>query len=160
MATFLLISAVLLLSLGVVAAFLRPMPLAVCASYAGLTALWYSGYAYGLSGRTLLFWAIAVIIVCGIRFAGGSSESDHIPSARYYIAGGALAAMLAAFTLGQGWMIAGAATGAIVGAVAWNRTPRGRISGARIWNMIVSTGLPVTIAMTITGLALDALLKI
>lgn len=159
MAMFLLILAVLLLSLGVVEAFRRPMPLAVCASFAGLVSLWYSGYSYGLSGRTLLFWAIAVIIVCGIRFAGGSSEADRIPAARYYIAGGSLVGMLAAFTLGQGGMIVGAAVGAALGGVAWSRTPGGRDAFGSVWSMVVSTGLPAAIAMVMTGLALESLLK-
>lgn len=157
MHTLLLIAGALMLSVGLVEAFRRTMPGAVCASYLGIVALWDSGYTHGLSGQTLLFWAIAVCIICAIRLVGGRSESDTIPSARYYIAGGSLAGMLAGFILGQAGMIVGAALGAVLGGMAWSRTPHGRDSMGSITGMIVTTGLPVTVVMVLIGLSIASL---
>ena len=157
MATFLLIVSVLLLSVGMVESFRHPSAAAVTA-YAGLVALLYSGYSAPLDQRTLLFWAIAVIIICGISMAGGDRIPNGYPVARYYVAGGALVGMIAGLTLGQSGMIIGSSIGAILGGLAWNRTPSGRTSTEKIWTIILSTGLPAVVTMTLTGQALIQLM--
>lgn len=157
MATFLLVSGVILLSAGVVLAFRRTSAAAVLA-YAGLVAVWYSGYAAAIMQSSLLFWAIAVIIVCGIRMAGGGASSDSAPVARYYITGGALAGMLAGLTLGQSGMISGSVTGCIIGALAWSRTPAGRGYSRGLWGLTVASGLPAVVTMTLVGMAVSQLL--
>lgn len=157
MATFLLITGVILLSVGIVEAFRHPSAGAV-AAYAGIISLSYSGYGASLSQRTLLFWAIAVIIVCGISMAGGDRIPHGQTPARYYITGGALAGMLAGLTLGQSGMIIGSAIGAILGGLAWSRTPSGRTAPGKLWGMVLSTGLPAIVTMTLDGKALAQLL--
>lgn len=146
-----------MISAGLAGAFARSTSASACATFVGLVALRDSGYGASMPAQTLMFWAIAVIIVCLIRYAGGKSEADNIPSARYYIAGGALAGMLAGFTLGGGWTTAGAALGALLGGLAWSRTPRGRDAMGSVWRMIVTAGLPAVVVMAMAGLALQAL---
>ena len=65
--------------------------------------------------------------------------------------------MLAGFTLGGGWPTAGAALGALLGGLAWSRTPRGRDAMGSVWRMIVTAGLPAVVVMAMAGLALQAL---
>lgn len=150
MATFMLVTGVILLSAGIVMAFRLPSSAAML-SYAALIAIWYSGYSSGLTQRGLLFWAIAVIIICGIGMAGGGDALRGLPLARYYTVGGALAGMLAAIAAGQSVMILGAAAGAFIGAIAWSRTPAGRTHRNDIWKITVASGIPATVTMTIAG---------
>lgn len=145
-----------MLSAGVVEAFRHPSSGATFA-FIGLVAMYHSDYITGLSGQTILFWGIAVIIICGIRLAGGAKATSFPASARYYIAGGALAGMLAGLTLGQSGMITGSAIGALLAALAWSRTPAGKNSMGSIWRIIAAAGLPAVVTMTIVGLTLAQL---
>ena len=157
MATFLLITGVILLSAGIVEAFRHPSAGAV-ASYAGLVAMLNSGYGSPLTQQALLFWAIAVIMVCGISMAGGDTRQKSHPVANRYIAGGALVGMLAALTLGQSAMIVGSAVGAVLGGVAWSRTPSGKSASVGLWRIVVSDELPAVVTMTVIGMAVGMLL--
>ncbi len=156
MSTLLLIAGALMLSAGVVGAFRHPSTGAMFA-FVGLVAMWNSGHLPGLSGQSILFWAIAVMILFGIRLAGGDTPSSYPSSSRYYIAGGALVGMLAGLTLGQSAMIVGSAIGAVVAALAWSRTPAGRSSMSGLWRLTAATGFPAVITMTLVGLAIEQL---
>ncbi|MBD5224569.1 MAG: hypothetical protein HDS68_01205 [Bacteroidales bacterium] len=156
MSTLLLIAGALMLSAGVVEAFRHPSSGAMF-SFAGLVAMWDSGHLPGITGQAILFWAIAVMILFGIRLAGGDTAASYPASARYYIAGGAMAGMLAGLTLGQSGMIVGSALGAVVAAVAWSRTPAGRSSMTGLWRLTAAAGFPSVITMTLVGLALGQL---
>lgn len=156
MSTLLLIVGALMLSAGVVEAFRHPSTGAMFA-FAGMVAMWDSGHLPGISGQAVLFWAIAVMILFGIRLAGGDNPASYPASARYYIAGGALAGMLAGLTLGRSGMIIGSAVGAAIAGIAWSRTPAGRNSMTGLWRLTVAAGFPAVITMTLVGMALEQL---
>lgn len=90
--------------------------------------------------------------------AGGDTRQKSHPVANRYIAGGALVGMLAALTLGQSAMIVGSAVGAVLGGVAWSRTPSGKSASVGLWRIVVSDGLPAVVTMTVIGMAVGMLL--
>ena len=98
---------------------------------------------------------------------GGARGIAHIgviealEAAGYEIA--SVAGTLIGMILSQAAMIVGAATGALCGAVAYARTPRGKVldcPSARFFNYACAKGLPATVTSCMCGLAVIAILTL
>ena len=116
-----LIVGALLMSAAIVLAFMRPTAGVVCA-YAGVWALRTAGYC-PVATATILFWAIAVLLVVSIDMA------RHTPllipfRARCFITGGALAAMAIGIAIWPNGTIICTAAGVILGLIAYAGTAR------------------------------------
>lgn len=155
MNTFLLVGGVLMVSVGLVLAF-RQSSGGAMFSYLGMWSLAGSGYAL-IPQRTLMFWAIATVIVCGIGMARLTASSLSA-TCRRFIVGGTLTGMIAGLTCGQGVMIILAAAGAVAGGVIFRNTPAGRSVAGSIWPAITEAGLPAIVAMSMAGISLSGLL--
>ena len=120
----------------------------------GAWAMMKSGYA-PMSGNTLLFWAVAVILIVGIQMARGRRLSAPA-SLRAYIAGGALAFTLVGCILGQAGMILGAVIGVFLGGVAYMRVHRPH--GPRYWALVVGIATPTVATAVLTAMTVVALI--
>lgn len=149
-----LIAGALLMSAALVLAFIRPVA-GVVASYAGAWAMRASGYA-PLSSTALMFWAVAVLLVISINMA--RREPFEAPARfRAFIVGGSLAGMAVSLAMVWNGVVAGAAIGAVLGAVAYMGVNRSR-DFAAAGRTLVALGLPTVVTMSLTGLALRGLI--
>lgn len=156
METLLLIVGVLALCGALVMAF-RSSSSGAAFAYLGVVAVVNSGYV-SIPSSTLLFWAIAVLIILFIGWM--HVRVVRVPViCRNYIVGGALVGMIAGLTLGNAAMVAGSALGAVLGAVAFSRTPASGIIGRRFWQVLAEVGLPAVVTMTLVGLALGGVTR-
>lgn len=155
MTTFLLIIGALALSLALVWIFVRPSAGAV-AAYFGTWAVSRSGYGV-IDGDTLLFWAVAVLIVTGIQMARGRVVTFPL-KLRCYVAGGSLALAAAGMLVGSAGMIVGAVAGVVLGAVACRAADRGFSNNSRYWASVLALGAPVVVAVCLVMLAVTAII--
>lgn len=152
----LLIVGVILVSGGLVSAF-RSSTSGAAFTFMGVSALDRSRYA-AIDSQTLLFWAIAVLIVLFIGYS--SRKSDVVPNLwKNYIVGGALAGMVVGLIYGQAGMIVGSAAGAVLGAVACWRISRSAVNHRALRRAVVTVGLPAVVTMTLVGLGVLGILQ-
>lgn len=125
---------------GVVAAFA-----ALCV--AGM----FPGVSFGW--EMYVFWGVAALIVVALHFTlprSVSSSRTGVP----YIVTASLAGMLAGLAVSHAAMTVGSAVAAVLGGVAFARTPSGRQLGfpsRRFWNYLCAKALPAVIALSIIG---------
>lgn len=150
METLLLTGGVIMICAALVMAF-RSASSGAAFAFIGVSAAVDSGYV-SVPSSTLLFWAIAVMIVLFI----GWMRVRMIPVSnvcRNYIVGGALVGMLVGLTLGHAAMVTGSVAGAALGGVAFSRiTSTGGIKS--LPRVLAEVGLPAVVTMTLIGLAL------
>lgn len=139
-----------LLAGAVVLAF-RSNRYAVLTAYAGML-----GIAYFLdlnASNSLIFWGVATVIVLGLEYM----LPKHIVDSRRgvgYIAGAALAGTFVGLVISHEWMIVGSVAGAILGGIAYSRTPAGKVMefpSSKFLNYLCAKGLPAVITMCIIG---------
>ncbi len=151
METLLLTAGVLALCGALVMAF-RSSSSGAAFAYLGAVAVVNSGYV-SIASSTLLFWAIAVMIILFIGWM--RVPWVRVPViCRNYIVGGALVGMVAGLTLGYAAMIGGSALGTGLGGLAFSRTPAAAGIRQRMWRVLAEVGLPAVVTMTLVGLAL------
>ncbi len=128
---------------------------AVVAAYAGML-----GIAFTLPSvpvTALVFWGIAALIVIAL---GHMLPKAVVDSRRGvgYIAGAALAGAFVGMVISHGWMIIGAVAGAILGGIAYSRTPAGKVMefpSSKFLNYLCAKGLPAIIIICIIGTCLQ-----
>lgn len=155
--TLILAGAGLLLSFRkTMAATLSAYASVVCASLSG-TDSWPE-----VSSDSLLFWGVATVIVTGLTYMNSRNKLlSGVP--RAYIACGAIAGSLLGFIASHtsAAMITGAATGALLGAFAYYRTPAGAktCTDRRIFtDYVCAAGLPAVVIVSMCGTAVSAVL--
>lgn len=112
-----------------------------------------------LGVTTYMFWGVAMIIVISLNFILPKTIAKSrlgIP----YIFTAALAGMLVGLAISHAAMIVGAFVSAIIGGVAYARTPRGRVLDFptnRFWNYLCAKGLPAVISFCTIGTSIYVL---
>lgn len=150
--TALVAVAVVMLLAAIVLMFLSKRYAAVTA-YAGLLLTGLTAVTANL--QTLVFWGVAAVIVtaiCHMLPAAVATSQRGIG----YIAGAALAGACVGMAAAHGWMVVGAVTGALLGGLAYGKTPAGKGLGFpsyRFLNYLCAKGLPaaVTVCMVCTA---------
>ena len=106
-----------------------------------------------LPANTYIFWGVAMLIVVALGYVLPPSVTrSRLGMA--YIAGASLAGMLAGLSLSHAAMITGAFAGALLGGVAFAKTPKGKaleFPTSKFFNYLCAKGLPVVITMSIAG---------
>ena len=139
----------------------RPYVPAAVIAYLSLLAGRWSG-DIPVTDRELLFWAAVTVLVSAIS-ALLPKEVSQTSRGMGYIAGGTLAGAAVGLLLSQGGMIAAAAAGAFLGALAYSRTPAGKplsFPSQRFLQYLCAKGLPAIVAIAITGIEAYYLLNI
>ncbi|MDE6066008.1 MAG: hypothetical protein K2G27_04230 [Duncaniella sp.] len=117
------------------------------------------GVAPGVA--VLIFWGVAVAVVIALGFIlprAVTSSRVGVP----YIVLASLAGMLVGLALSHAAMIIGSVVGALLGGVAFARTPAGRslaFPSPRFWNYLCAKGFPVVISYAITGTAIPVVVQ-
>lgn len=124
-------------------------------------ALCMSGLMPGvhLGASTYMFWGVAMLIVIALNFIlpqGVTASRLGVP----YIFTASLAGMLIGLTVSHAAMIVGAFFAALLGGVAYGRTPKGHqlaYPTHRFWNYLCAKGLPAVISFSIIGTTIPIL---
>ncbi|MDE6175135.1 MAG: hypothetical protein K2F88_06190 [Duncaniella sp.] len=106
--------------------------------------------------NTLIFWGIATVIVVALSFMLPKSVSGSRRGLGY-IAGAALAGAMVGLVISHAWMIIGGVAGALLGGIAYSKTPAGKALGfpsSKFLNYLCAKGLPAVIAVCMAGTAL------
>lgn len=158
LAIILIAVASLLIIAGLVSSFLS-WRWGAAVSYPSLWALYYAP-GFTLPGSLMTFWGIATLIALGINYMlpfQVATSRMGVP----YMAGGALCGgFIGLITALPGALICGSAVGALCGAIAYSRTPRGHaidFPSTRFFNYVLAKGLPIVVIMSISGLAATAI---
>lgn len=109
-----------------------------------------------LSGSLYMFWGVAMLIVIALNTILPRSVATSRVGVPYIVTS-TLAGMLVGLTLSHAAMIGGAIIGAILGGIAFARTPSGSVLAFptyRFWNYLCAKGLPAIISLCIIGTAI------
>lgn len=158
--TALLIAGCVLLVAALILSF-SPNRWSPAAAWGALVCIYLYCGGWG-TWTTILFWAIVAALLTGISALSPADQADSGRVSNAYVNGGALVGALVGmiFTTSAA-VIVGAAVGAVCGAFAFARTPRGSAVGfpsPEFLKFLVHAGLPATGVMSMIGLALGALL--
>ena len=105
-----------------------------------------------LSGSLYMFWGVAMLIVIALNTILPRSVATSRVGVPYIVTS-TLAGMLVGLTLSHAAMICGA----ILGGIAFARTPSGSVLAFpthRFWNYLCAKGLPAIISLCIIGTAI------
>jgi len=152
--TILLIAGILCL-IAAVGLVLWPRWIAAVPAYVGLLLLHWS-YYIAVPTLTFAFWGIATLITVGLFYLSPSGEPDGNRSSNLYVGFTAMAGGMLGILLAPRIMVLGVILGALMGQLAYSRTPAGK------WMLFPSTMfgryfaakcLPAIVAISIVCIA-------
>ncbi len=129
-------------------------------AFVGLLLLHWS-YFIAVPLSTFLFWGVATVMVWGINYMSPQGEIDGKRSSNIYVGASAMAGALLGMLVDARIMVLGVVLGAVVGQLAYSRTPHGRWlsqSGATFVQYFCAKCLPVIVAVSIVGIAVEGFL--
>lgn len=148
-----IITIIVLLAAAVMSFFNTTYPAVIAFAGLCLTGFLPGG---GVTMSSYIFWGIATVIVVSLGFI----LPDGIVNSRRgmpYICGASLAGMLVGMALSShAAMVAGAFAGAVLGGIAYAKTPAGEVlefPTSKFLNYLCAKGLPVVVTMSIIGTA-------
>ena len=154
MQTILLIAGVIALIIALVLV-LSPKWTAAVPAYVGLWLMHWS-YYIAVPMMTFVFWGIATLITVGLYYLSPSGEPDGNKSSNLYVGFTAMAGGMLGILLAPRIMVLGVVLGAVVGQLAYSRTPAGRwmmTPSSLFWKYFAAKCLPAIVAVSIVCIA-------
>ena len=154
MQTILLIAGVIALIIALVLV-LSPKWIAAVPAYVGLWLMHWS-YYIAIPMMTFVFWGIATLITVGLYYLSPSGEPDGNKSSNLYVGFTAMAGGMLGILLAPRIMVLGVVLGAVVGQLAYSRTPAGRwmmTPSSLFWKYFAAKCLPAIVAVSIVCIA-------
>jgi hypothetical protein len=135
---------------------LWPQWVAAVPAYVGLVLLHWS-YYIAVPVVTFVFWGIATAITVGLFYLQPSGEPDGNRSSNLYVGFTAMAGGMLGILLAPRIMVLGVILGAIMGQLAYSRTPAGRwmlFPSTQFWRYFAAKCLPAIVAISIVCIAI------
>ncbi len=126
-------------------------------AYAALLALHASTFTT-LPQWTLIFYAVATVIVVAIAILSPKGEPDGRNTGNLYLGLGALAGGLVGMIAGARFMMLGVVLGCLFGELAFGRTPHGswlKFPSLNFIHYFCARGLQAVIATAMIGIAVE-----
>jgi len=145
---------------GALALVLYPRWAASVPAYVGLLLLHWS-YFIAVPTRSFVFWGIATAMATAIYFLSPSGEPDGNRSSNVYVGFGAMAGGLLGILVGPRIMVLGVVLGALMGQLAYSRTPMGKwmmFPSTMFWRYFAAKCLPAIVAVAIVCIAIEGLI--
>lgn len=152
--TILLIAGAVCL-VAALALVLWPRWVAAVPAFAGLVLLHLS-YTIAVPTITFVFWGIATLITTGLYYLSPSGEPDGNNSSNLYVGFTAMAGGMLGIMLAPRVMVLGVILGAMMGQLAYSRTPAGKwmLSPSMLfWRYFAAKCLPAIVAVAIVCIA-------
>ena len=154
--TILLIAGILCLG-AAVALVLWPRWVAAVPAFIGLLLMHWS-YAIYVPEKTFIFWGIATVITMFLFYLSPKGEPDGHKESNLYVGLTSLAGGLLGILLHHpAFMVLGAIIGALVGQLAYSRTPAGKwmlTPSTTFFRYFAAKCLPAIIAVSIVCIAI------
>ncbi len=134
---------------------LWPRWVAAVPAFAGLVLLHLS-YTIAVPTITFVFWGIATLITTGLYYLSPSGEPDGNSSSNLYVGFTAMAGGMLGIMLAPRVMVLGVILGAMMGQLAYSRTPAGKwmLSPSMLfWRYFAAKCLPAIVAVAIVCIA-------
>ena len=134
---------------------LWPRWVAAVPAFAGLVLLHLS-YTIAVPSITFVFWGIATLITTGLYYLSPSGEPDGNSSSNLYVGFTAMAGGMLGIMLAPRVMVLGVILGAMMGQLAYSRTPAGKwmLSPSMLfWRYFAAKCLPAIVAVAIVCIA-------
>lgn len=134
---------------------LWPRWVAAVPAFAGLVLLHLS-YTIAVPTITFVFWGIATLITTGLYYLSPSGEPDGNSSSNFYVGFTAMAGGMLGIMLAPRVMVLGVILGAMMGQLAYSRTPAGKwmLSPSMLfWRYFAAKCLPAIVAVAIVCIA-------
>lgn len=157
---------VLLLALGLlcmaaaIVLMFKPRVPAAVPAYAGLLALHESTCIY-LTDNAITFWLLCTVIITAIHIVMPKKEPEKSRVSTLYITLGGAAAMMLAMAADPRFMVLGVILGALLGTLAYCKTPKGKwvkFPSLTFIHYFCAKGLPLIIALAMMGIAVQGFL--
>ena len=135
---------------------LWPRWVAAVPAYVGLVLLHWS-YYIAVPVVTFVFWGIATAITVGLFYLQPSGEPDGNRSSNLYVGFTAMAGGMLGILLAPRIMVLGVILGALMGQLAYSRTPAGRwmlFPSTQFWRYFAAKCLPAIVAISIVCIAI------
>ena len=135
---------------------LWPRWVAAVPAYVGLVLLHWS-YYIAVPVVTFVCWGIATAITMGLFYLQPSGEPDGNRSSNLYVGFTAMAGGMLGILLAPRIMVLGVILGAIMGQLAYSRTPAGRwmlFPSTQFWRYFAAKCLPAIVAISIVCIAI------
>lgn len=107
-------------------------------------------------GESLIFWGLAAAIACGINYLLPRELSTGTVG-NGYLCGAALTGAFVGMLVSTAGIVLGAAAGALLGGIAFSRTPAGhvmRFPSREFFNYLCAKGLPVTVVVSLAVISI------
>ena len=153
--TILFIAGIICLVIALVLV-LWPRWVAAVPAFAGLVLLHLS-YHIAVPMSTFVFWGIATLIITGLFYLLPSGEPDGHRSSNLYVGFTAMAGGMLGIMLAPRLMVLGVILGALMGQLAYSRTPAGKwllMPSSVFWRYLPIKCLPIIVAVAIVCIAI------
>ena len=144
----------LLAALGLV---IKPLTVAALPAYVGLWLLHLSKYTM-FPRWTFIFYGIATAMVVGLKYLSPKGEPDGRNTGNLYIGLGAMMGCLLGMLIDARFMLLGTALGAVMGELAYSRTPAGKwlmLSKSNFMHYLCARALPAIVAVAMIGVGIE-----
>jgi len=138
---------------------LFPRWVAAVPAFVGMLLMHWS-YYIAVPTSTFLFWGAATLITVGLFYLSPSGEPDGKRYSNYYVAFTAMAGGMLGILLAPRVMVLGVVLGALVGQLAYSRTPAGKwmlSPSTMFWRYFAAKCLPAIVAIAIVCIAVEGL---
>ena len=125
-------------------------------AFIGLVLLHFS-YRIAVPWMTFAFWGVATLLTVGLFLLSPRGEPDGHRSSNLYIGFTAMAGGLLGILLAPRVMVLGVVLGAVMGQLAYSRTPAGKWMlnpSSQFWRYFAAKSLPAIVAVAIVCIAI------
>ena len=153
--TILLIAGVICLVAALVLV-LWPRWIAAVPAFLGLLLMHWS-YTIDVKTLTFFFWGVATLITVGLFYLSPKGEPDGNRASNFYVGITAMAGGMLGIMLEPRVMVLGVILGAVMGQLAYSRTPAGKWMlnpSIMFWRYFAAKCLPVIVAVSIVCIAI------
>ena len=138
---------------------LFPRWVAAVPAFVGLVLMHWS-YFIAVPMHTFVFWGVATLITVGLFYLSPAGEPDGNRSSNFYVAFTAMAGGLLGILVAPRIMVLGVVLGAMVGQLAYSRTPAGKwmlSPSTMFWRYFAAKCLPAIVAIAMVCIAVEGL---
>ncbi len=156
LSSILLVLGVLSAACAIVCLLRHWIPAAVPA-YAALCLLHWSTSIY-LPTKTFVFWGMATALCVGVQYLSPKDEPDGRVTGNYYISIAAIAGCLLGILISARIMVLGVVLGAIMGQMAFSKTPHGKwlkFPSVTFIRYFCAKSLQAIVAVAMVGIAIE-----
>ena len=130
-------------------------------AFVGLVAL-HASYYIAMPASMLIFWGVCTAMVAALAYVSPRGEPDGRWASNLYIGASAIAGCLMGMIVGARFMLLGVVLGALVGQLAYSRTPAGRWLRQPATTFVkyaAAKCLPAIVAVAQVGIAIEGLVQ-